>query len=58
MSKSRKPGDWKTLASGRAKMERELHRGCGLSNIPNVMDSGSAAYRRLQDKLKGKGKRG
>ncbi len=52
--KKRKPGDWKAVASGRAKKEREMRQGRGLTNIPKVTETGSAAYRRLSLMRKGK----
>lgn len=48
----RKPGDWKTVANSRAKVERSMRTSRGLSNIPSVTDVGSAAYRRLLAKVK------
>lgn len=45
--KSRKPGDWKGVAAGRAAVPRIAVRGHGLSNIPGMNETGSAAYRRL-----------
>ena len=50
--KQRKPGDWKAVVAGRAKVEREIHNGRGLSNVPNLNETGSAAYRRSQRKGK------
>lgn len=47
MSKHRKPGQWREVASGRSKTPRETRTGRGLTNIPNVGETGSAAYRRL-----------
>lgn len=46
-AKKRKPGDWKAVASGRAKKPRDMQNGHGLKNIPAVTETGSAAYRRL-----------
>lgn len=54
MTKARKPGDWKSVAAGRAHKPRELRTGRGVSNIPNPTDVGSAAYRRLLAKATGK----
>jgi len=50
--KARKPGDWKGVAAGRAQTPRIQERGKGLSNIPGMNETGSAAYRRMMDKLK------
>lgn len=50
MRKARKPGDWKGVAAGRAQTPRIQERGKGLSNIPSMGETGSAAYRRLMDK--------
>lgn len=57
MTKARKVGDWKAVANGRAHKVREMRTGRGLSNIPNLTDVGSAAYRRLMAKTTGHGKR-
>jgi len=43
----RKPGDWKTIAAARERIVREIRTTRGVTNIPNVRDVGSAAYRRL-----------
>lgn len=51
MTKARKVGDWKGIAAGRAHKSREMRNGRGLSNVPNLMDVGSAAYRRLLAKI-------
>jgi hypothetical protein len=51
-AKMRKPGDWKSLAASRALVPRVLPRGRGLSNVPGMNETGSAAYRRLMDKKK------
>lgn len=48
--KGRKPGDWKSVAAGRAAVPRIMVKGHGLSNIPGMNETGSAAYRRLADK--------
>lgn len=56
MSKARKVGDWKAVAAGRAHKPRELRTGRGQSNVPNLTDVGSAAYRRLLAKTTGKGR--
>jgi hypothetical protein len=53
-AKKRKPGDWKSLAAGRAQIPRIASKGRGLTNIPGMNETGSAAYRRLADKLKNK----
>lgn len=45
--KGRKPGDWKAIAAGRQRIQRDIINGRGLSNIPKMGDVGSAAYRRL-----------
>lgn len=47
-AKHRKIGDWKAVAKGREKKERVVRSGRGLTNIPNVAETGSAAYRRLE----------
>lgn len=52
-TKRRKPGDWKAVAAGRMKTQREMLRGHGLSNIPQVGEVGSAAYRRLLARQRG-----
>lgn len=52
--KSRKPGDWKGVAAGRATVPRIMVKGHGLSNVPGMNETGSAAYRRLTDKKKNK----
>lgn len=43
----RKPGDWKSVANSRAQIPRIALGPRGLTNIPNIGDTGSAAYRRL-----------
>ena len=50
--KGRKPGDWKNVAAGHAAVPRIMVKGRGLSNIPKMSETGSAAYRRLLAKLK------
>lgn len=45
--KRRKPGDWKTVAAAHAAVPRILEPGHGLTNIPKIIDIGSAAYRRI-----------
>lgn len=50
MAKRRKAGQWKEVVTSRKNKERDLQQGRGLSNIPNIMDVGSAAYRRLMNK--------
>jgi len=47
VSKGRKPGDWVGVAASRAKVEKVIRAGRGLTNIPNIGEAGSAAYRRL-----------
>lgn len=54
--KGRKPGDWKSIAIGRSRIPRDLSNGRGLSNIPNLQDVGSAAYRRLMSVGKRRGR--
>ena len=49
-AKRRKPGDWKSVAASRAHTPRTLERGRGLTNIPGMNETGSAAYRRLMEK--------
>lgn len=51
-NKHRKPGDWKSTATGRAQTPRIMVKGHGLSNIPGMNETGSAAYRRLAVKQK------
>lgn len=51
-AKRRKPGDWKSLSASRAQVPRIMERGRGLSNIPGMNETGSAAYRRLAVKQK------
>lgn len=46
--KRRTPGQWIEIAKGRSKVERDVRRGAGLTNIPKLSEHGSAAYRRLQ----------
>lgn len=48
----RKPGDWKSIAAARGRIARDLVNGRGVSNIPNMTDVGSAAYRRLLARVK------
>jgi len=45
--KMRKKGDWEAVARSRSHKDRDLTKGRGLSNVPSVTDTGSAAYRRL-----------
>lgn len=54
-AKKRKPGDWKAIATQRGRTERSDRSGRGLTNIPNVSDVGSAAYRRSMAKLAKRG---
>jgi hypothetical protein len=53
MTKARKVGDWKAVATGRNHKPREMRNGRGLSNVPNMGDVGSAAYRRSLAKQTG-----
>jgi len=53
----RKPGDWKTIAAGRERAVREIRTTRGLTNVPNVRDVGSAAYRRLMAARKSRAER-
>lgn len=46
--------DWQAIARGRANMPRVMRTTRGLTNVPNVTEVGSAAYRRMQAKAKGK----
>lgn len=55
MSKGRKTGDWVAVAKGRANKVRDLRIGSGLAASPRLTDTGSAAYRRLQEKQTRKG---
>ena len=52
--KGRKPDAWKAVAAGRNAIPRIQVKGHGLSNIPGMNETGSAAYRRLTAKLKNK----
>lgn len=52
VSKRRKTGDWKAVATGRNNKPRFLPGPRGLTNIPNLGDVGSAAYRRLMKKVR------
>lgn len=54
MSKGRKPGQWREVANGRAKKQRDYRTSRGLTNIPAVGETGSAAYRRLTKDKKAK----
>jgi hypothetical protein len=47
-AKRRKPGDWRSVAASRNQVPRHIVHGSGLSNIPGMNETGSAAYRRLQ----------
>lgn len=51
-NKHRKPGDWRAIAGQRAKRERFNRTTRGLTNIPPLNETGSAAYRRLLAKMK------
>lgn len=51
-AKRRKPGDWKAVANSRNMTPKLALRGHGLTNIPSMNETGSAAYRRLLDKKK------
>lgn len=51
-AKRRKPGDWVNTARSRNLVPRIQERGRGLSNVPGMNETGSAAYRRLMDKKK------
>lgn len=54
-AKKRKPGEWKAIAAGRDKKERQMREGRGLTNVPKINETGSAAYRRQFQKFsKGK----
>jgi hypothetical protein len=46
-AKRRRPGDWKVVAASREKVDHVMRTVHGLSNVPNIADVGSAAYRRL-----------
>lgn len=54
-AKRRKRGDWEAVARARAKVQRDNRTGRGLTNIPNISDVGSAAYRRLVAKINRRG---
>lgn len=47
MAKGRTPGQWKSIAAQRDHKKRVNRTGHGLTNIPDVTETGSAAYRRL-----------
>lgn len=47
MAKHRKPGEWKSIAIQRSHKARTVRAGRGLTNIPDITETGSAAYRRL-----------
>jgi hypothetical protein len=49
-AKRRKPGDWRSVAASRNQIPRHAERGKGLTNIPGMNETGSAAYRRLMKK--------
>ena len=52
MAKYRKPGQWIEIAKARSKVERVNRTSRGLTNIPNMNEAGSAAYRRMNKKKK------
>lgn len=52
VAKRRKAGDWRNVATSRNQIPRIVEKGRGLSNIPGMNETGSAAYRRLMDKKK------
>lgn len=47
MAKYRTPGQWKSIAAQRAHKTRVNRTGRGLTNIPDITETGSAAYRRF-----------
>lgn len=49
-NKHRKPGDWKNIAAQRSRVEKHERTGRGLSNVPKMNETGSAAYRRMMAK--------
>lgn len=49
-NKRRKPGAWREIAHSRAQVPRIMARSHGLSNVPPLGETGSAAYRRLKAK--------
>lgn len=51
-AKHRKPGDWKAIAKGRDNKARYVRTGRGLTNVPDLGDTGSAAYRRRKPDTK------
>lgn len=51
-AKRRKRGDWVNVMKSRNLVPRITERGRGLTNLPGMNETGSAAYRRLRDKLK------
>ncbi len=51
-AKHRKPGDWKGIHNSRNLIPRIPVKGHGLTNVPGMNETGSAAYRRLLDRLK------
>lgn len=42
----RKPGDWRSIAVGRGRIERTMRTSRGVTNVPAIGEVGSAAYRR------------
>ena len=49
--------NWQAIAKGRAGIpHRDIRTSRGLTNIPSITDTGSAAYRRMQAKNAKRGK--
>lgn len=48
MAKHRKPGEWLKISVERSRKERLVRTGRGLTNIPVIGETGSAAYRRMR----------
>lgn len=46
-AKDRKKGDWISVVKSRQGKQRDLRTSRGVTNIPRVTETGSAAYRRL-----------
>lgn len=49
-AKRRKSGQWREIAHSRDQIPRIMAKSHGLSNIPGMNETGSAAYRRLKGK--------
>jgi hypothetical protein len=49
--KMRTRGDWEGVARSRKNKAYEMRSTRGLTNVPSVTETGSAAYRRMQAKV-------